>query len=282
MFFWAGGPLSWLRYTTLWSFRKLHPDWEMTLFYGGPSTHEIRWQTGERADFAEAIAGDYLPKVKTLGVKLAYWQPPPAYIGRTPIQWADMCRWGALSKFGGWFFDLDMLFVDSMASLIDSPAYSDVDGDVAFVPARDWMPTGFIGAKAGNQFTSTLYSAALEVPDRSRFHAAGGETILRLIGLEGRYSYSRQNVTRRMATAFPQVKFTWLSHAVAYRWEWFDACKIWGEDHGVMNSTIAVHWYGSQRISQKFNRLLDEHNFRQHSNTVCHFMRDLSEAEIFG
>jgi hypothetical protein len=32
-FFWAGGPMSWLRYLTLASFRHLNPNWEMRIYH---------------------------------------------------------------------------------------------------------------------------------------------------------------------------------------------------------------------------------------------------------
>lgn len=50
-FFWGGGPLSWLRYMTFWSFRKLHPDWEMRLYLRPVAHNQATWHTGEPQDF---------------------------------------------------------------------------------------------------------------------------------------------------------------------------------------------------------------------------------------
>ena len=30
-FYWGGSAMSWMRYMTLYSFRKMNPDWEMVL-----------------------------------------------------------------------------------------------------------------------------------------------------------------------------------------------------------------------------------------------------------
>lgn len=271
MFYWSGGPLSWMRANTLWSFRKLHPDWEMILFLGPvrnePPTPEQPTWGEERQDWQgpqfEAFS---LPRlVSEFRVELQGWRPPSAYPQATPVHENDLCRWGALSKFGGWFFDLDFLFVDHMSKL---PAGS-ADCDLAFIPGQDWIPTGFIGATAGNKFTATMYEAALQAPDKTRYRAAGSETISRVIGLQhqdGWYQHTPSQLTSAIRRTFPGLKIASLGTATAYRWPWYDAGKVFSGTETVLQHTVAIHAYLGSRIGQRWQRKLTEQNYSGFTN----------------
>lgn len=281
MFYWRGGCLSWMRYNTLWSFRKLHPDWEMTLFYGGPApgNPNQRWEDTQDWLGSPDLGHDYLPEVAALGVEIKAWRPPAGYPNSEPSHENDICRWGALSQFGGWFFDLDILFVDKMEKLeVDDRA------DVAFIPARDWIPTGFMGAVKGNQFTAAMYDCALSAPDKTRYRACGAEAIARAINLPaaaaGWGQHTRTELTRNMRAAFPGISWQFISQAACYRWEWFDAAQIFSGDGGVLSSTIAIHWYGNQRVAQRAQRKLTAENYSAHAMPYTEYAKNLAEADL--
>lgn len=282
MFYWRGGCLPWLRYNTLWSFRKLHPDWEMRLFWGGsqPANPNQRWEESQDWMGSLELGRDYLPDVAALDVKIEHWRCPVEYPNATPVHENDLCRWGALSQFGGWFFDLDILFVDAMATLKVDPG-----AEVAFIPARDWIPTGFMGAAAGNQFTPAMYSAALAAPDKTRYRACGSEAIARVANLPqaaaGWGQHTRTDLTRNLLVAFPGVSWQFISQAAAYRWEWFDANMIFSGSDSVLSSTVAIHWYGSQRVAQRNLRKLSEQNYRQFPMPLTDYVKNLAEADAF-
>lgn len=284
MFYWSGAPLSWMRFNTLWSFRKLHPDWEMILFRGEswrPDVPEC-WQ--EKQDFGRGdLSQDFMPIVSRLGVDIRAWFTPSGYAGATPVHFNDLCRWGALAKFGGWFFDMDFLFVDKLDGLADEVQAADATG--LFLPARDWIPTGFVAAETGSKFAAEMYLAAINSPDKERYRAAGSETIARVLGLTGGpwMRHSTSELKLRLRTVFPDVRWSFPSFQVAYPWEWFDTNLIFSADEPLkLNSTVAIHWYGGSRIAQRFIGTLDEKNFRSApQNTYTHFVRDLADAEIF-
>lgn len=287
MFYWSGGPLSWMRANTLWSFRKLHPDWEMVLFLGPlsnesppreqPTWGEERqdWQ-GEPINESRGLAWI----VSGLKVELRTWRPPLDYAAATPVQHNDLCRWGALSKFGGWFFDLDFLFIDKMSALPEPAAAA----DVSLVLARDWIPTGFMGARAGNDFTAAMYSAALAAPDKTRYRAAGAETIARVIGLgeKGWYQHTTNQFAAALLRSFPGTRFCPLGTATAYRWEWFDAGKVFSGSETVLRKTVAIHWYGGSRIGQRWQRKMTEQTYSGFTNCpYSQYASDLAEATEF-
>lgn len=284
MFYWSGGPLSWMRYCSLWSFRRLNPTWEIVLFYGGPHANAETWtDSNEKQDWMGEAPRDYLGEVRLLGVDLKQWHCPAGFSDLTSVHRNDLCRWGALSKFGGWFFDLDILFVDSMEVLKADVASPPPEAfDVAFVPMRDYCPTGFIGAAAGNKFTEACYHAAAGSPQRKRYRSAGSEALLGMTPLAGRFSYTARECQRALQSAFPSTRFWWLRSRVAYPWEWHRSNEIFGADRTVdYPETVAIHWYAGSRYSQRFNRMLTHANYRLHQNTFTSYVRDLEEASIF-
>lgn len=284
MFFWSGGPLSWMRYCSLWSFRRLNPTWEMVLFYGGAYAGDATWtETNEKQDWMAQPAKDYLGEVRLLGVDVRQWHCPPEFAGLSPVQRNDLCRWGALSKFGGWFFDLDLLFIDNMDMIgADVATPKPERCDVVFIPMRDYCPTGFIGAAAGNKFTEACYLAAKQSPAPNRYRSAGSETVLSLAGLAGRYSYTPRELQRGLQAAFPSVAFWWLRPRVAYPWEWHEANAILGSDKTIpFAETVAIHWYAGTRYAQRINSTLTHDNYRGTRNTFTSYVRDLEEATDF-
>ncbi len=290
MFYWSGGPLSWMRANALWSFRKLHPDWEMILFFGTtsmflkPPPEQPTWGE-ERQDWqGEAIAGGRLAHdcIRDLKIEMRQWHRPVGYPEATPVHENDLCRWGALSKFGGWFFDLDFLFVDQMSRL---PAGCN-EADVCYIPARDWIPTGFMGAVADNEFTAAMYSAALSAPDKTRYRAAGSETIARVVGLshdQGWYQHTAGQLRGAIQRTFPGTRFASPGLATAYRWEWYDSGKIFSGSESVLQHSVAIHWYGGSRIGQRWQRKLTEQNYSEFTQTCPYasYCFDLARAEAF-
>lgn len=282
MFFWSGGPLSWMRFNTLWSFRKLHPDWEVILFHGGPSAVPTPGDWQQRQDWSRIdLTQDYLGSVHRLGVELKPWSTPAGYSDATPVHCNDLCRWGALSKFGGWFFDLDFLFVDRLDSL--TAQANEAGAGCVFLPARDWIPTGFMAAEKGCRFTADMYLAAVNSPDKGRYLAAGAESIARVLALpHGKWMrHSTTELKSSLLSLFPDVRWLFPSFQVAYPWEWFDLNLIFNSDEQLkLNSTVAIHWYGGSRVAQRFVGELAESNYVSRLNTYTHYVRDLAEAEI--
>jgi len=50
-FYWSGNDLSWMRYMTLYSFRKMNPNWEIILYLSDNVNKIKTWNSGEEQDF---------------------------------------------------------------------------------------------------------------------------------------------------------------------------------------------------------------------------------------
>jgi hypothetical protein len=292
-FFWGGGPLSWMRYMTLWSFRLQNPGWDIHLYLAPTCQNKATWTSNEQQDCSPPMTcRDHLPELAACGVKVEQWIPPADFATMSPVHMADLCRWGVLSKFGGWFADTDILWVDSMKRVqdrYDSDAKnhearrgpgSFKAADVALPLCRDWLPTGLIGAVPDNRFSADLYMMARNSADPRGYQSAGRSLILKVCGLDPVFPADKREVVRGLTTGFPGVVFWLMHHLTCYQWEWFDAHVIFDQDKEVLLETVGIHWYAGSRVGQKFNRLLDGHNFRGYKNTFCHYAANLLDGKF--
>ena len=73
-FFWGNETLSWMRYMTLYSFRKLNPDWKIELHLCPPSTIKYKtWLDGVQQDFFNFSGRDFTDKLNSLDIELKEW-----------------------------------------------------------------------------------------------------------------------------------------------------------------------------------------------------------------
>lgn len=295
-FFWSGGPLSWMRYMSLWSFRFLNPTWEIYLYLDCRLPQNGRtWTTGEPQDCDGTWPAEgrkcYLSELAKIGVQISQWQPPADAKTLSPIHLADLCRWGVLSQYGGWFADTDILFVDSMERVeqrYNADRISDEqrkgpgsfkEAEVALPLCRDWLPTGLIGAVKDNRFTSDLYVMARNSADPRRYHSAGREAILRAAGLDYEFPPDKMRLRRGLITGFPGTVFWLMHHLTCYRWEWFDSHVIFEQNQEVLPDTVGIHWYGGSRSGQRANRkYVSEHAMAADVNVFTSYARDLLAA----
>jgi hypothetical protein len=69
-----------------------------------------------------------------------------------------------------------------------------------------------------------------------------------------------------------------MHHLTLYRWEWFDAGRIFSADEEVLLETVGIHWYAGSRVGQKANRKYDASNFRQDKNVFCRYAANLIDG----
>ena len=68
-FYWSGHNLSWMRYMTLFSFRKLNPDWDIILYLSDNTNTTKTWKGVEEQDFSNYKGHNYFNKLEELNIK---------------------------------------------------------------------------------------------------------------------------------------------------------------------------------------------------------------------
>ena len=270
-FFFTGERLSFCRYMTFLSFRRLNPDWQIDLYTSGSAAINRKpWGTPEQQDFFSYRGPDYFDRLDALSVNVIPWQPPEQFIRRkskssslNPVHQSDICRWEVLRDAGGFYADTDILFVRPLDERI-YPAIVATGADVALYLLRDNLPIGFLAARPGTSFYADVYSAAVEHCDQQEYQSAGADAIRRVLGfpLTAEEAVGPSETRMRLAARYPSLLFTNLFPQSIYPWAWNQVGKIFKELLSVSSLTAGIHWFAGARLSQSWNGSLTHENFR--------------------
>jgi hypothetical protein len=104
-----GGRLSYLRYLTVFSFKKNNPDWQIRVFYPEKPTFKKTWLTEEQTGIYFGI--DYFTKLSELAELIPIDMENIGFSNLLPeVHKSDIVRLWALSEYGGLYSDMDILF----------------------------------------------------------------------------------------------------------------------------------------------------------------------------
>jgi hypothetical protein len=239
-FFWAGGPMSFLRYMTLKSFRYYNPDWTMRL-WSAPVVKAKSWRGWESSDSQDYHGADYMDRVKALRVEhksivLPLPNLPPAHA-------CDLCEWHVLSTEGGWFSDMDILYVRPMPV---------VDGDVFLCYTPTGFGVGFLGGSPRNPAWAAVYQAARKGYRPDRYQSTGVNAVA------GRFGDPAQGMARH----YPLLRVVTLPAATVYPFSYLQVTGMWTDATALSEETIGVHWFGAHPESQQRNGLISPTNYQ--------------------
>ena len=139
-FFWGNGPhMSFMRWLTLRSFRSCNPNWDIILHEPPAPCPSKTWTTHEEDDFG-FNGENYYDHINDLRIERRSWTPPGPRMSAAHA--SDFFTWSLLSSQGGYYSDMDVLYVNSMDRVTDGVN----DGDAMFCLQNDGMAIGFLAA----------------------------------------------------------------------------------------------------------------------------------------
>jgi hypothetical protein len=258
-FLWSEGtPLSYLRYLTLWSFRRLHPEWEMKL-YLAKSINTKNWKGTEDQDYLQAKKGkDYLEIVDKLNVSVTYWDK---HSDMNPTQVADLFRFEMLADTGGWFFDLDQIFLNSFNDLIYEHEWVFGGRSVIYI--------GVMGAAPRSEICGYIYKKQLEFLSKGKpdkYCQIGNWLLMDLLKNDQNF----KNILKRkrwLQTEDDDFYPILHSHLIKNVYEG----KVDIETSSYR--AYALHWYGGHPDSQKFNSEFTEETVKNGTDSISTYLR---------
>jgi hypothetical protein len=256
-FIWSKGtPLSYLRYLTLVTFRKHHPDYKMIL-YLSKAIKEKNWEGKEEQEYYKDTSKikDYLQKVKELDVEVREYSK---YSNLNPTQIADIFRFEQLYETGGWFFDIDQLFLGSVDSLRNN--------DFVF-GGKSIAYIGVIGAKKGSVSCKEVNNKQLEALKKPlKDYQSLGIILL--------HEYLKA----------PKEQILQTDDEVFYPIYWDNVGQLYEGKINIseLKTSIALHWHGGYPASQEFNFKYTEELAQVSQDSISVYLRCQSKtAEVF-
>lgn len=252
-FFWSGVAMSWMRYLTLFSFRKLNPDWKITLFSSDSTVLKKKWNNCDQQDFFRYDGKDYSHKLDSLDIIREEWD---FGIGGSndwsPVRQCDVFQWQWLANHSGFYADMDILFVRPMSSI------PPVDVGLLYCVKQNHFPIGFLGSDGQHPFFGDVRDMALQYGDDMEYQASGMKAVNRII--EPR----TQDIDQVFNEKYSQFQQYNLPTNVVYPYMSEDIFRFFIpelNDHALPECCVGIHWYAGAHISQDMNCRLTEDNF---------------------
>lgn len=240
-FYWnTETPMSLLRFLTLKSFRHHHPDWIMNLWTSGSNTGNVWKGNTEQQDFQSKPTGrNYMADVPGLKVNILQFnysiakELAPNYI-------SDIARFRTIEE-GGWFFDLDQIFLRNFDDLCNYDFVAGRGGDGS-------MYCGVLGASPFSgipALVNRLQVARLARSTSLPVYGELGNVFLHKLSKSDEWGNASEG-ERHLITGFEYFYPVNNSGDVPLIYEGKIAVPA-------TENNYALHWYGGHPRSQEFN-----------------------------
>ena len=256
-FYWGNTSLSFLNYLSLVSFKEHNPDWKAVLVQPSddlvvkpPTDHHSQGYVGEKDYMHQAL------RIIDDVIEIDFEEVLNFKKDLHDVQRADIVRLYVLSKYGGMWSDMDILYIKPNTSIdfskyLVSGVEKELDTVVCYQNANaasNYNSTGALFSSKNNPMYTFLLNDA-----RDRINALGENKVgdYQMVG-PSILNDHMPNIFIRM----PQLNVANMAYKVFYPWGWWDS-EIEGffnrkNENRITNETIAIHWFKGNPNSAKY------------------------------
>jgi glycosyl transferase-like sugar-binding protein len=267
-FYWSGNNLSWMRYMTLYSFRKFNPDWDITLYLSDNNNDVKTWVGTEEQDFLNYKGKNYLSEVEKLNINIKKVILPSEVkkklINISPVHESDLFRYYELYKNGGFYCDMDVIFFRSMDDYYKTTTDNNIDTVLYQCPM--YMAIGFLGSSKNNEYYNHLFQLGVTHFKMDDYQSLGVGLIYGLFG----GSKSNAIVLDSIEKRFPQLNIQSIPTSLVYYYDWTKIKYNFNNSIPVEDfpmDSIGYHWFGGSKVSQFYNNRMNENNYMNYKTT---------------
>jgi len=255
---------------TLYSFRKFNPDWEITLYLSDNGNAKKLWNGWEEQDFFAYKGTDYLPKLEALNIKIEKAVLPGNISGLSQIHHSDIFRYYQLAENGGFYSDMDVLYFRPIETY-----YNKVSAcDAVFHQDKRNVTIGFMASSVGNAFYKNIFDFATKHIDQSDYQSMGVLLLYKMFRGQG----TDAQILDKIRIAYPKMNIQNLPSGLLYEYDW--SMVKFNFSHPVpiqmfSPEAIGYHWYGGNPLSQRWNNILTETNYKEHNTTFSELCKQI-------
>lgn len=259
-FYWSGR-MCWMRWLTLWSFRKLNPSWEMNVYFPAIPHNERPWKTPETDDSAYQ-GHDYAENLDNLQVNRRTWDCPVSGLGAA--QGSDVFQWWILHTSGGWCSDMDILWLRPFAAVHEKAKA----GDAVFCLESGHLAVGLLGSSKKCRLFSDLYDDSLHNSEVT-YQSFGTDLLYAHISDSVRFGRHTPGVraVNEYVRKYSDLSVITLLSQTVYPYDWRKIPKIFHCKEPVPTGVVGIHWFGGSEIVSPFVLTLGPDTWRDARNT---------------
>lgn len=261
-FYWGNETTSFLRYLSVYSFCKLNPDWEVNIYIPSESYKgEVPWGTGEGYDgtqFSGRNYSDELFRLAGITIKEVDFSAFPQINAAPENYKSDFFRWHILSTEGGLYSDIDLLYFRPMNDLYFNRCDNrDIDCAVCLQYAGNII--GFLFSAPDNEFFRRVFDASVAAFNTASYQSISAPLVNRLFPSE-----------ESIRELLPAMKFINMPMDVVYALDHTSIPDIFetSDMERLTGNTIGIHWYAGHPVSQHFNNIVTEDNYKEHESII--------------
>ena len=263
-FYWGAERLPWLRYLTIYSFVKMNPDWEVILYYPKNNTKINTWISTEHC--YKIDCHDYFDELKKLPILIMPFDGSSiGILNELPeVFKSDFLRWHLLSKKGGVWLDMDILFNKSMNYInLNIKNKKDIDTIVSIsgsITPVSFHSIGFMASGGINEYYRYVISKAIcSKIDFTNYQSMG----IVLLNEEFPTIESIQNKFPNLNVANIAFDTVYAYYAMKYIPDIFTP----NVPNRLQNHSIGIHWYAGHPKAGEFLNQITPDNYHKFSNT---------------
>ncbi|MCK9596138.1 glycosyltransferase [Candidatus Pacearchaeota archaeon] len=270
-FYWGSEKMSFLRYMTIHSFKTLNPDWSVKIYVPKNFVKEKLWEDkfhqSDTVDYHQEY--DYFDKLKKdFAVKIIEVDIDTKQFGETlsEAQKSDYFRWALLYQSGGFWFDMDIVFIKPMSKIYFNDKINNVVDTVVCI---DPNHGNFIGVLSSHGNKNPYYRSLIEMCKTkemvNEYQSLGAPMI--------NTKYHNIEIIRNF---FKNLRVINLDTSTFYFYNFLNLHKIYDQNNYELlpNNAIGVHWYGGHPVSQKWNNTLNHKNYKRYDNTLISAIKE--------
>ena len=263
-FYWGNEKLSYLRYWSVLSFRRLNPDWEIKVHVPLVlNTNPPAWDTMHQKQ--SKIDKDYFDELTNLDVEIIKQDFSEDFDNNAhEVHKCDFLRWKILAEEGGVWSDIDILYVKPMESLVENVEVEYQQSIHAFLCCfkKSKHAIGFLMSAGNNPLYKKLYEMAKEAYDETQYQCIGSKLI------DNNYHSQvkvRKEFGREMNVYFidPTCVYSLQEESIP---AFFSTPTEDMIDLIYAPGIIGFHWYAGHPLAQEFESKFDKDNMDDFDN----------------
>jgi hypothetical protein len=236
--YWSGNNISFLNILTLKTFSFFNPDWKIIIYTDlkAPKNPLPSWTTDEQK--IEIVSNltilDFLISDKVSLVNIDIRKMLNRDDNIFPTYYADILRIMKLQEHGGFWIDLDILFLKPLPL-----EWINIENSLIITTTENTFPIGLIGSVPNSGLMNFLVENCYELMMHSKFE---------------HYQEFGANLWRKsiMHNDFAN-EVSIFSFASIYPYSWFEINKYYlGEESRINDSTVGVHWFNGSLETKNF------------------------------
>jgi hypothetical protein len=264
-FYWGGGPLSYLRFLSVQSFKKQNSDWKIKV-------HQPVINSRAPGTWVSNIKQDFRHQISALDVAVvehnfdSYGFSNQAH----EVHKSDFLRWRLLASEGGVWSDIDIFYTKPIECLEENNLQH-ANIDVALCPLKPphKHTVGFMLASQNNEFYRYISELALANYNPEVYQCMGSDLINSRF--ESFESFNHQFPNNQFAFLNKKSVYVITSKTIDQFYQPVDQ-KLTKKFNN--SQVIGYHWFGGHPRSQEFENNLQPNTIKNYNHFLAQAIQE--------